>query len=89
LRDPSILILDEATSQIDSESEEEINRAVREFAVGRTVMIVAHRLSSVLAADKIVVMDSGRVVDVGRHEQLLDRCDVYRRLVRTQLVGGR
>lgn len=87
LRDPVILILDEATSQVDAESEEEINRAVREFAVGRTVLIVAHRLSTMLAADRIVVLDAGRVVGSGRHEELLDRCDAYRRLVRGQMVG--
>ena len=89
LRDPAILIMDEATSQIDAESEEEINKAVREFAVGRTVLVIAHRLSTVLAADRIVVMDGGRIVDQGRHEQLLARCDTYARLARTQLVGGR
>ncbi|MDZ4830123.1 MAG: ABC transporter ATP-binding protein [Phycisphaerae bacterium] len=89
LREPALLIMDEATSQIDAESEDEINRAVKEFAVGRTVLIVAHRLSSVIGADRIVVMDGGRIVDVGRHDALADRCDVYRRLVRTQLVGGR
>ncbi|MBL9149778.1 MAG: ABC transporter ATP-binding protein [Phycisphaerae bacterium] len=87
LRDPSILLMDEATSQIDAESEEEINRAVKDFARGRTVLVVAHRLSSVLSADRIVVMDAGRIVDIGKHETLVDRCETYRRLVRTQLVG--
>lgn len=86
LRDPSILILDEATSQIDAESEAEINRAIREFAVGRTVLVVAHRLSTMLAADRIVVLDGGRLVDHGTHERLLERCEVYRRLVRTQMA---
>jgi len=86
LRDPAILILDEATSQIDAESEEHINEAIREFCRGRTSLIIAHRLSTVLNADRIVVLDGGRVIDQGTHEQLLKRCDLYARLNRTQLV---
>lgn len=87
LRDPSILILDEATSQIDAESEEHINEAIREFCRGRTSLIIAHRLSTVLNADRIVVLDEGRVVDQGTHEQLLKRCNLYARLNRTQLIA--
>lgn len=88
LRDPSILILDEATSQIDAESEHHINMAITEFCKGRTALVIAHRLSTVLNADRIVVMDAGRIVDQGRHEQLLERCELYRRLTRTQLVAA-
>jgi ATP-binding cassette, subfamily B, bacterial MsbA len=88
LRDPAILILDEATSQIDAESEEHINEAIREFCRGRTALIIAHRLSTVLNADRIVVLDAGRVVDQGTHEQLLKRCELYARLNRTQLVAA-
>ncbi len=86
LRDPAILILDEATSQIDAESEEHINAAIQEFCVGRTSLVIAHRLSTVLNADRIVVMDAGRVVDQGTHEKLLERCDLYARLNRTELT---
>lgn len=86
LRDPAILILDEATSQIDAESEAHINQALAEFCKNRTALLIAHRLSTVLNADRIVVMDGGRIIDQGRHEQLLERCDLYRRLSRTQLV---
>ncbi len=86
LRDPAILLLDEATSQVDSESEELINQALTDFTAGRTSIAVAHRLSTVLAADRIVVMESGRILDDGRHEDLLDRCESYGRLVRTQMV---
>jgi ATP-binding cassette, subfamily B, bacterial MsbA len=91
LRDPAILILDEATSQIDAESESHINQAIAEFCKSggtRTALIIAHRLSTVLNADRIVVMDNGRIIDQGRHEQLLDRCELYRRLSRTQLVAA-
>jgi ABC-type multidrug transport system fused ATPase/permease subunit len=88
LRDPAILLMDEATSQVDAESEEQINRAIAEFGVGRTVLVVAHRLSTVLAADRIVVMDFGKVVDIGTHAELLKRCEVYRRIAATQMHGS-
>ncbi len=88
LREPSILILDEATSQIDAESEEHINAALAEFCRGRTALLIAHRLSTVLNADRIVVMDAGGIVDEGTHQQLMDRCALYRRLSKTQLFVG-
>lgn len=88
LRDPAILILDEATSQIDAESEAHINQAITEFTKNRTTLLIAHRLSTVLNADRIVVMESGRIIDQGRHEQLLERCELYRRLSHTQLVSA-
>ena len=85
LRDPRILILDEATSQVDAESEDLINTAIAEFGAGRTTLVIAHRLSTVLAADRIVVMDAGRIVATGRHAELLASCDAYQRIARTQL----
>jgi ABC-type multidrug transport system fused ATPase/permease subunit len=88
LRDPAILILDEATSMIDADSEGKIAEALDEFAHGRTCLIVAHRLSTVVSADQIVVMDQGRIVDVGRHEELLGRCATYRLIAERQLVRG-
>jgi len=88
LRDPRILILDEATSMIDADSEAQIAQALAEFSSGRTCLIVAHRLSTVVSADRIVVLDRGRVVDEGSHTELLDRCETYRLIARRQLVGA-
>jgi len=86
LRDPAILILDEATSMIDADSEAHITEALAEFADGRTTLIVAHRLSTVINADRIAVLDEGRLVDVGTHAQLLERCEVYRQIATRQLI---
>jgi ABC-type multidrug transport system fused ATPase/permease subunit len=88
LRDPSILILDEATSQIDAESEAHIAAAITEFARGRTVLLIAHRLATVVDADRIVVMERGTIIDQGRHDELRGRCALYRRLTHTQLRAG-
>mgnify|MGYP006274061717 CR=1 FL=1 len=85
LRDPAILILDEATSQIDADSEAKINDALADFMAERTTFVIAHRLSTVVHADMIVVMADGRIASVGRHEQLLETSDAYRVLCRTQL----
>ena len=81
LRDPAILILDEATSQIDSESEAEIGRTMQAFGADRTVLVVAHRPSTILAADEVVVLDQGRIVDQGTNTELQARCSLYRALV--------
>ncbi len=86
LRDPALLIMDEATSQVDADSERQINDAIREFGRGRTVVTVAHRLSTVLAADWIVVMDHGRIVDHGTHAELLARCSTYQAIATSQLT---
>ncbi len=88
LRDPAILILDEATSMIDAGSEARINEAMDEFSQGRTTVVVAHRLSTVRRADRIVVLRAGQVVDVGTHGELMARCELYQDLARTQLLGG-
>ncbi|MFM1803443.1 MAG: Lipid export ATP-binding/permease protein MsbA [Planctomycetota bacterium] len=87
VREPSLLILDEATSQIDAESESQIAAAIDEFRRGRTLIAIAHRLSTVRSADRIVVMEDGAVLDIGTHAELLGRCELYQRLVATQLVS--
>lgn len=86
-RDAPILVFDEATSQIDTESEQKIQAALREFARGRTTIIIAHRLSTIQFADRIVVMDAGRIVDSGAHKELFERCPLYRTLCETQFVN--
>jgi subfamily B ATP-binding cassette protein MsbA len=86
VRNPSILILDEATSQVDADSEVSIRDAIEEAGRDRTMLIIAHRMASVINADRIVVLDAGRIVDQGTHMDLLKRCDLYGRLTQTQLV---
>jgi ATP-binding cassette subfamily B protein len=77
LAEPRILILDDATSSVDARTEAQIKTGLREAMEGRTTFIVAHRLSTISLADEIVVMDRGRIVDRGTHEELLERCRLY------------
>jgi ATP-binding cassette subfamily B protein/subfamily B ATP-binding cassette protein MsbA len=80
LRDPSILILDEATSQVDLESEQAIQKVLEKFILNRTVIIITHRLAILALADRIAVIEDGRIVDIGKHEELLAKSGLYRRL---------
>ncbi|MFM7731943.1 MAG: ABC transporter ATP-binding protein, partial [Cyanobium sp.] len=84
LRQPEILILDEATSALDSHSEARVHQAIEAFRSGRTVLAVAHRLSSIRAADQILVIDGGRVMERGNHDQLLAQSGAYAALWRRQ-----
>lgn len=77
---PSVLILDEATSSIDVNTEMRINKAFDRLMTGRTSFVVAHRLSTILDADKIIVMDKGRIVETGTHEELLEKGGFYANL---------
>ncbi|MEP7077420.1 MAG: ABC transporter transmembrane domain-containing protein [Chthoniobacterales bacterium] len=89
LKNAPILLLDEATSALDSESEKQIQIALQTLASGRTVIAIAHRLSTILSADQIVVMDHGRVKEIGTHRELLDKSGYYRRLYDMQFHGQR
>jgi ATP-binding cassette subfamily B protein len=89
LKDPAIVILDEATSHLDSENEAAIQRALDTALHGRTAVVIAHRLSTIVDADQILVMDEGRIVEHGRHQDLLAAgglyAELYHTLVRTEV----
>lgn len=80
LTDPRILILDDSTSAIDSATEDEIQKAIRSLLQGRTTLLITHRLSQIRWADRILVLNKGELLDMGTHEELLGRCDLYRRI---------
>jgi len=88
LADPRILILDDATSSVDATTEAEIKAGLREAMAGRTTFIIAHRLSTVSLADEIVVLDGGRIVDRGTHQELLDGCGFYREIAEHGLADA-
>jgi ATP-binding cassette subfamily B protein len=84
LKAPGVVVLDEATAHLDSESEVAVQRALKNALAGRTSIVIAHRLSTIREADLILVVDDGRIVERGRHEELLDRGGLYAELYRTQ-----
>ena len=85
LADPKILILDEATSSVDAEAEYLIQQALERVLKGRTALVIAHRLSTIRNADKILVLDSGRIVETGKHTELIQRGGLYSRLYQRQM----
>jgi ATP-binding cassette subfamily B multidrug efflux pump len=84
VHEPKIIVLDEATSSVDSETEELIQQAIETLMQGRTAIVIAHRLSTIQEADKIIVVDKGAIVEEGNHEQLLEKEGFYANLYRMQ-----
>jgi ATP-binding cassette subfamily B protein len=80
IQDPRILILDDATSSLDASTEAKVKQALREVMNGRTTVIIGHRLSTIALADRIAVLDAGRLVAVGTHDELVEKSDLYREI---------
>ena len=87
MAEPRILVFDEATSSVDPYTETLIQNAMMEEMASRTVLLVTHRISTVRDADRIIVLNEGRIEDVGSHDELVDRNELYRRLCEMQLVS--
>jgi ATP-binding cassette subfamily C protein CydD len=86
LADAPLLILDEPTADLDPRLQAELDVVLEDLLAGRSSLIIAHRVPTVIAADRVVVLDGGRVVDVGPHEELFERCELYHRLIHS--YGG-
>ncbi|MEE8085102.1 MAG: ATP-binding cassette domain-containing protein, partial [Alphaproteobacteria bacterium] len=84
LRNPAVLLLDEATSALDAENERLVQAALERLMAGRTTLIIAHRLATVVNADRIAVLEGGQILDTGTHGELMDHCELYARLAALQ-----
>ena len=84
LHDPRVLIFDEATSSVDTPTEKKLQEAIKRLVAGRTTFAIAHRLSTLRSADRLVVLDEGEVAEVGTHEELMEREGIFYDLVKTQ-----
>lgn len=89
LKDAPILVMDEAVANLDSRNEQELNRALQSLRHGRATLLIAHRLSTIRSADRVVVLEQGRVVEQGTHDQLLASGRVYPALIAAQAAAGR
>ncbi|RLF03954.1 MAG: hypothetical protein DRJ64_07630, partial [Thermoprotei archaeon] len=87
LKNPKILILDEPTSSLDAITEEEVTEAIDNLTKGRTTFIIAHRLSTLRNVDKIIVLDRGGIVEMGTHDELLEKGGLYKKLYESQFKG--
>ena len=87
LKDAPIILLDEATSFLDVENESEIQKAISALIKNKTVIVIAHRMRTIANADKIIVLDEGRIIGYGNHEQLLENCEEYREISQSQMGG--
>jgi ABC-type multidrug transport system fused ATPase/permease subunit len=88
IRNPSILILDEATSSLDTESEQQVQKALEKLMLGRTTIVIAHRLSTVQKATRIAVMSGGRIIQEGTHEELMKQGGLYQELYNMQFTSS-
>ena len=86
LKDAPLIILDEPTSHLDADTEALVQQAIAELSADKTLITIAHRLQTIEEADKIVVLDNGRIVDVGRHDDLANRCSVYASLLKSREI---
>ena len=80
-----IILLDEATSSLDSETEEKIQKALEKLTINKTTIVIAHRLSTILNSDNIYVIDSGKIIDSGKHEELLEQSKIYKNFYQRQI----
>jgi ATP-binding cassette subfamily B protein len=87
LKDPKVLVLDEATSALDAESEFHVREALERLMLGRTTLVIAHRLSSVKSANRVVVFEAGAIAETGTHDELMRTGGLYQRLVERQFEG--